>query len=114
MMNNTLKYKGFVAKVEFSADDEVFVGRVLGINDIIVFHGKNVAELKKELKESIEFYLEVCEKENKKAQKPFAGKLLLRLPSELHARIAEAAASKGKSINEWGKGVLEAATARNL
>lgn len=108
-MNNTLKYKGFTARIEFSADDGVFVGRILGIDDIVVFHGKNVVELKKELKESVEFYLEVCEKENKRVKKHFSGKLLLRLPSELHARIAEAASSKGKSINEWGKDVLETA-----
>lgn len=108
-MDSTLKYKGFAAKIEFSADDGVFVGRVLGIKDIVVFHGKSVAELKRELKESIEFYLEVCEKQKKEAKKPFSGKVLFRLPSELHARISEAAARKGKSVNEWGKEVFESA-----
>ncbi|MCC6329150.1 MAG: type II toxin-antitoxin system HicB family antitoxin [Acidobacteria bacterium] len=108
-MNSTLKYKGFTAKIDFSADDGVFVGRVLGIDDIVIFHGKTVAELKKEFKESIEFHLEVCAKESKRIKKSFSGKVLLRLPSELHARISEVAASKGKSINEWGKEVLETA-----
>jgi predicted HicB family RNase H-like nuclease len=108
-MNNTLSYKGFTATIEFSGDDEVFVGRVLGINDVIVFHGKNVAELRRELKESIDFYLEVCERENKKAEKQYSGKVFLRLPADLHARIAKAAASKGKSLNEWGREILESA-----
>lgn len=108
-MNSTLKYKGFTAKIEFSADDGVFVGRVLGIDDMIIFHGKSVAELKKEFKDSIEFHLEVCEKEAKRAKKSYSGKVLLRLPAELHARISEIAASRGKSINEWGKEVLETA-----
>ncbi len=108
-MNNTLRYKGFTAKIEFSADDALFVGRVMGIDDIIGFHGETVAELKKEFKESIEFYLEVCAKEEKNAKKTYSGKLLFRLPSELHAKVADAAVRKGKSINEWGKEVLEAA-----
>ncbi len=108
-MNSTLKYKGFTAKIDFSADDGVFVGRVLGIDDIVIFHGTTVAELKKEFKESIEFHLEVCAKESKRTKKSFSGKVLLRLPSELHARISEVAASKGKSINEWGKEILETA-----
>jgi predicted HicB family RNase H-like nuclease len=108
-MNSTLKYKGFTAKIEFSSDDAVFVGRVLGIDDIIVFHGKSVAELKRELKESIDFYLEVCEKQKKRIRKPHSGKVLFRFPSELHAKIAETAARKGKSVNEWGKEVMESA-----
>ena len=52
-MNSTLKYKGFTSRVQFSADDGVFVGRVLGIDDIVVFHGQSVAELKKEFKELV-------------------------------------------------------------
>ena len=98
-----------MAKIEFSADDAVFVGRVLGIDDIVVFHGESVAELKQEFKDSIDFYLEVCAKERKRTKKLHSGKILLRLPSELHARIAETAAKKGKSVNEWGKEIMESA-----
>lgn len=108
-MNSTLKYKGFTSSVQFSADDGVFVGRVLGIDDIVVFHGQSVAELKKEFKGSIDFYLEVCAKQSKRVKKPYSGKVLFRLPSDLHAKIAETAARKGKSINEWGKEILESA-----
>lgn len=108
-MNSTLKYKGFTAKIEFSADDGVFVGRVLGIDDIVIFHGRSVAELKKEFRDSIEFHLEICAKESRQVRRPHSGKVLFRLPAELHAKIAQAAASKGKSINEWGKEVLESA-----
>ncbi len=108
-MNNTLTYKGFSAKIEFSADDNVFFGRLSGIRDIVTFHGETVEELKESMRESVDFYVEVCEKEGKKQKKSYSGKLLFRLPDKLHAEIAEAATRHGKSINEWGKEVFEMA-----
>ncbi len=108
-MSDLMEYKGFKARVEYSADDEVFFGRLLGIEDIVTFEGKTVRELKKDMKEAVDFHIEICERSGKAANKPYSGKVLFRLPSELHAKIAETAARKGKSINEWGKEVLETA-----
>lgn len=108
-MNNTLSYKGFTAKVEFSADDNVFVGRLLGTKDIVIFHGETVEELKTSMRESVDFYIDVCRKKGENVKKSYSGKLLFRFPTELHAEIAEAAARQGKSINEWGKEVFEMA-----
>ncbi len=104
-----MEYKGFKARVEYSADDEVFFGRLLGIEDIVTFEGKTVRELKKDMKEAVDFHIEICQRSGKAANKLYSGKVLFRLPSELHAKIAEAAARKGKSINEWGKEILESA-----
>ena len=107
-MNNTMSYKGFTAKVEFSPDDEVFFGRLIGIDDVVTFEGQTVDELKKSFAEAVDFHLEVCEKTGQKLKKNYSGKLLFRFNSELHARIA-AAESKGKSINEFAKEVFESA-----
>jgi len=109
MMNNTLTWKGFTAKIEFSADDNLFIGRLFGVKDIVTFHGETVDELKSSMKETVDFYIEVCEKTGKQAKKNYSGKLLFRLPGPLHERIAETAESSGKSINEWGKDVFESA-----
>ncbi|HMT06416.1 MAG TPA: type II toxin-antitoxin system HicB family antitoxin [Pyrinomonadaceae bacterium] len=108
-MNELMEYKGFKAKVEFSADDEVFFGRLIGIDDIVTFEGTTVRELKKAMKDAVEFHIEICERIGQKVKKPYSGKLLFRLPSELHAKIAEVAVKNGKSINEWGREVLETA-----
>ena len=108
-MNNTLSYKGFTAKIEFSADDNVFLGRLLGVTDIVAFHGESVEELKDSMRETVDFHIEVCEKYGKKAKKGYSGKVLFRLPDKLHAKIAEAAARHGKSIDEWGREVFETA-----
>ena len=108
-MNNTLNYKGFTAKIEFSADDNVFFGRLLGMKDIVGFHGETVEELKDSMRQSVDFYIQTCEKEGKKMKKSYSGKVMFRLPDKLHAEIAEAATRHGKSINEWGKEVFETA-----
>ena len=108
-MNNNLSYKGFTARIEFSADDNVFVGRLVGIDDIVVFDGETVDALKQSMNDSVDFYIETCENENKQPKKSFSGKLLFRFPNKLHEKIAEAAARNGKSINEWGKEVFESA-----
>jgi len=108
-MNNLITYKGFTAKIEFSADDNVFFGRLLGIDDVVTFEAETVEALKGSFHEAVNFHLEVCEKTGKKAKKSFSGNILFRLPNKLHESIAEAAAQHGKSINEWGKEVFEKA-----
>ncbi len=60
------KYKGFTARIEFSDDDKIFVGRVLDIDDIICFDGKNLNEAIKQFDGMIDFYLEVCENRQNK------------------------------------------------
>lgn len=104
-----MNYNGFTAKIEFSADDNVFVGRLIGIDDVVMFEAETVEGLNKALQEAVDFHIEVCEKAGKKSKKSYSGKLLFRLPDKLHAEIAEAATREGKSINEWGREVFEMA-----
>lgn len=107
-MNNLMEYRGFTAKIEYSTDDEVFFGRLLGTEDVVTFEGQTVEQLKDAMKEAVDFHIEVCEKAGRKA-KNYSGKLLFRFNSELHAKIARAAARRGKSVNEFGKEIFETA-----
>ncbi len=108
-MNSTMEYRGFTAKIEYSQDDEIFVGRVLGIDDVIDFEGSTVAELKNDFHNAVDLHIKICEDEGKQLTK-YSGKLLFRFNNDLHARIATAAARAGKSINQFGKELFEAAT----
>ena len=40
---NTMSHKGYTARVEYDERDNIFVGRILGIRNIISFHGETVA-----------------------------------------------------------------------
>ncbi|SDT27159.1 Predicted nuclease of the RNAse H fold, HicB family [Pseudomonas asplenii] len=103
---NVMNYKNYAARIEFSAEDELFVGHIAGIRDVVGFHGESVKELKAAFEEAVDDYLETCAKLGRSPQKPYSGKLSLRLAPELHASIAVKAELAHKSINQWVADVL--------
>jgi predicted HicB family RNase H-like nuclease len=104
---NTMTCKGYTARVEYDERDNILVGRILGIRSIISFHGKTVAELRAEFEQAIKEYLADCKKDSAPPEKPASGKLLLRVPPEIHGRALVAAQAAGKSLNQWATEVLE-------
>jgi predicted HicB family RNase H-like nuclease len=102
-----MTYKGYAALVEYSEDDECFIGHIAGINDSIGFHGDSVTELRASFEESVDDYLFTCEKLGREPNHPYSGQFRLRLKPELHAKAAIAAKTKGKSLNTWVSEVIE-------
>ncbi len=96
-----MNYKGYTASIVFDDEAKLFHGEVVGTKDVITFQGKSVKELEKAFRESVEDYLAFCKKKNVKPDKPFSGKLVLRMPAELHREIAVKAQQSGVSINNW-------------
>ena len=105
-MMNVLIYKGFKARVEFDPRDNIFVGRVLGINDGISFHGTTVVALKERFSTAINHYLSDCKAMGRKPEAPASGKLMLRIAPEIHAKALVMARASGKSLNQWAAEVL--------
>lgn len=100
-MKNIMEYKGYWAKIEYSDEDECFFGVIEGLNnDVISFEGKNVEELKKDFKNAIEHYLEVCKETNIQPEKQCKGSLNIRLGIELHNKAKIKSVEKNISINE--------------
>ena len=104
---NTMTYKEFAARVEYSEEDGCFVGHIAGIRDVIGFHGETVTKLRSAFKEAVEDYLATCKKLGQAPNKPYSGQFRLRLAPELHARAAMVAESRGKSLNTWVSDVIE-------
>ena len=98
---NTMTYKGYAARIEYSDEDECFVGHIAAIQDIVGFHGESVTVLRESFEEAVDDYLETCEKLSRAPQKPYSGNLMLRIPPKIHAAVAAAAEVSGKSINQW-------------
>ena len=105
-MTNTMTYKGYTARIEYDPRDEIFVGRVLGIEDRIAFHGATVAMLRRDFHAAVDHYVADCAARGRRAQKAYSGKILLRVPPEVHARAATTAEAQGKSLNPWAAEVL--------
>ena len=100
-----MKYKGYTGKVEYDDDANCFYGEIMGLRDVVTFKGTSVKELQKSFKESIDDYLSFCERMGKPPDTPASGRLILRVPPEVHSRAAINAKSQGMSLNSW---VLEA------
>jgi predicted HicB family RNase H-like nuclease len=104
-----MKYKGYIARIEYDEEDRIFVGHLAGIKDIVGFHGAAVDELEKAFHESVDNYLAISEETGRVAQKPYSGNLMLRISPDIHAAVATASQVQGKSINQWAAEVLDKA-----
>ncbi len=104
---NMMKYRSYVARIEYDEEDRIFVGHLAGIKDIVGFHGSTVNELERAFHESVDNYLAISEETGRRPQKPYSGNLMLRIPPEVHAAVATAAQIHGKSINQWASDILK-------
>ncbi|HCF64526.1 MAG TPA: type II toxin-antitoxin system HicB family antitoxin [Ferruginibacter sp.] len=100
-MNDILQYKGYYADIHFSADDEIFFGKLIGINDLVNFEADSVKGLKKAFKEAVDDYLETCKELKKEPNKTYKGSFNVRIPSELHKQAAIFAALKKITLNDF-------------
>jgi len=106
-MNNVLTYKGFVGSVHFSADDNVFFGKVEGINDLITFEGETVQELKNAFSYIVDEHIKDCAVENIPIEKSYKGSFNIRLTPDLHRRAAISAKIHGTTLNNFVKEAIE-------
>lgn len=104
-----IEYKGYTGVVEFDSDLRSFTGHVIDLRDEIYFEGSSVEELEASMKRAVDHYLAVCAKRSEEPERPFSGKLNLRLGTDLHRAAALAAAADGESLNNWLVKVVESA-----
>jgi predicted HicB family RNase H-like nuclease len=103
---NTMTYKGYAARLDYDDDDKIIVGRILGIRDIVTFHGEAVPEMERAFHEAVDDYLAACAKLGQAPDKPVSGRMMLRVPQEVHRAALMAAEASGKSLNQWAAEVL--------
>jgi predicted HicB family RNase H-like nuclease len=94
-----LEYKGYIGTVE--AEDGAFSGRVSGLRDVITFEGRSFKEVERAFRDSIDDYLAFCAARAESPDRPYSGKIPLRLEPELHRKAATRAAAEGISLNQW-------------
>lgn len=104
-----IEYKGYTGAIEFDPELRLFTGHVLDLRDEIYFEGDSVEALEASMQRAIDHYLEVCDRRGEDPERPFSGKLNVRLGSELHRAAVIAAAAEGESLNNWLVRVVETA-----
>lgn len=96
-----MKYKDYLARVDYDPDNRIFRGRVVGVNSILTFQGMTVDEIEQGFKDTIDGYLGRCKEEGKKPEKTYSGTFNLRLDPELHQRLTMGAALYKTSLNKY-------------
>ena len=105
-MNNTIEYKGYIGSVEFSEEDGLFFGKVMGIRSLISYEGRNAADLISDFHGAIDDYLTICEAEEKEPEKAYKGSFNIRISPELHRQLVVCATSRQMSLNSFVENAL--------
>jgi len=109
---NIMEMDGYKAKIEYDPELDQFRGEILGLNGSADFYGKTPAGLRREFKNSLKVFLEVCEEQDLPPMKEYSGKFNLRIPPRLHSEIAAQAKAEEKSLNQWVSETLDASVGR--
>lgn len=110
-MKNVMDISGYKALIAFDPDTNLFRGEFLDLNGGADFYAADVASLHSEGETSLKVFLDMCHEDGVAPVKRYSGKLMVRLPAELHQRAAVSAASQGKSLNAWLADVVMQAAA---
>ncbi len=102
-----MRIDGYHARIEYDEELDLFRGEILGLSGGADFYGKNPKELRAEFKKSLRVFLEVCKEKNIEPRRSFSGKFNLRIPPELHEKLAIEAQAQGKSINTLAQEALQ-------
>lgn len=110
-MNNTMEYKGYVGTVEFSEDDALFYGKVMGIRALISYEGNDAKGLVADFHGAVDDYLAICEAEGKEPEKAYKGSFNVRVSPELHKQAVICAATQQMSLNSFVERAMRQALA---
>lgn len=108
-MNNMMEYKGYIGSVEFSEENALFYGKVMGISALISYESENARGLVEDFHAAVDDYLEICAAEKIEPEKAYKGSFNVRISPELHRQAVITAASKHMSLNSFVESSIERA-----
>jgi predicted HicB family RNase H-like nuclease len=106
-MKDFLLFKDYIGSVHFNAEDEIFFGKIEGIEDLISFEGSSVLELKKSFEAAVEDYMILCKEVGKNNEKSYKGSFNVRIAPEIHKKAKRIAIMKGISLNQFVQKAVE-------
>ena len=101
--------------VEWSEEDQCYIGRCPGIVPHGGVHGEKEAEVYKELCQVVEEWIKIYKQDKTPlppatAGKEYSGKFMLRIGRDLHEKLSFKAMLEGDSLNSYCKKYLQKAT----
>ena len=111
---NYLHYKNYTGSVEFSEEDAVFHGKVIGIKSLISFEGDSVSSIINDFHKAVDEYLMFCTSKGKEPEKPFKGSFNVRINADLHRKLALTASERGISLNTLVENAIQHSVGKHL
>ena len=96
-----LEYKGYTGSIEYSSEDRLLYGKVLGIRGLVSYEGDTGVDLEKDFHEAIDVYLGDCKSQDVEPEKPFKGSFNVRISPSLHQKAALLAKEAKVSLNNF-------------
>ena len=96
-----LEYRGYRGVVTFDDEAGLLHGEVVDTRDVITFQGSSVSDVQQAFKDSVDEYLAICSERGREPDRPYSGRIALRLPPRVHRAAAAAARTESKSLNGW-------------
>lgn len=96
-----MEYRGYRGVVTFDSEADLLHGEVVDTRDVITFQGSSVSEVNQAFRDSVDEYLTICSERGRDPDRPYSGRIALRLPSQVHRAVAAAARTERKSLNAW-------------
>lgn len=103
----TLSYKDYLAKVEFSVEDMLIIGQVIGLSDSLFFHAQSADQIEDMFHQCVDNYLEFCAEVGKTPERSYKGSFNVRVSEDLHRRSDLEAARRNVSLNQFVAIALE-------
>ena len=75
-----LHYKGYTARPEYSVEDCIFYGKILGISDLVDFQSKSAQALEDVFHKAVDDYLAFCATTGKAPQQGYVGTKMVTVP----------------------------------
>lgn len=107
MKNSIMTYKQFISIISYSSEDDIFHGKIEGIDDLVTFEGRSVDELKKAFQEAVEDYIETCKQIGKDPLKSYTGSFNVRINPMLHKKAVTKATVEGITLNKFVEKAIE-------
>lgn len=108
-MKAALEYRGYLGSAEVDVENDVLVGRLLFIEDVIGYSADSAATLRAAFEEAVDDYLASCIEDRREPDVPFKGSFNVRIGAERHRRAALAAQRRGQTLNEFVGEAIDAA-----
>ena len=109
-----MTYKGYTGVVtDFEPETGTLSGHVVGLRGGITFESESGEGLVREFRASVDDYLAWAAEDGFEPEKPYSGKFLVRVPSELHKSAAVYARRSGTSLNSYVEAAIRTAVGRD-